>query len=192
MSMINFGSTRGVAMTLLFISLGITACKGASNKGSLSQDEISYAEHNESGSSNRDNKKKNSNNKSININKEKTMNTINLTKADFLSKVADYEGNPSEWKYLGDKPAIIDFYASWCGPCKTIAPILEELASEYGEDIYIYKIDTEKEQELAAVFGIRSIPTLLFIPRDGDPQVAHGAMPKTSLKEIIDNVLLKK
>lgn len=120
------------------------------------------------------------------------MTTINLTKADFLSKVANYEANPSEWKYLGDRPAIIDFYASWCGPCKMIAPILEELAAEYGDSIYVYKIDTEKEQELAAAFGIRSIPTLLFVPMDGDPQLAQGAMPKESLKEAIDAVLLNK
>lgn len=122
----------------------------------------------------------------------KTEKTIHLTKADFLSKVADYESNPSEWKYLGDKPAIIDFYASWCGPCKTIAPVLEELAEEYDGQIYVYKIDTEKEQELASAFGIRSIPTLLFVPIEGQPQMAQGAMPKASFKEAIENVLLKK
>lgn len=120
------------------------------------------------------------------------MKTINLTKADFLSKVADYEANPSEWKYLGDRPAVIDFYASWCGPCKMIAPILDELAAEYGDSIYIYKVDTEKEQELAAAFGIRSIPTLLFVPMDGAPQRAQGVMPKDALKEAIDVVLLNK
>lgn len=118
--------------------------------------------------------------------------TIHLTKADFLSKVFDYESNPQEWKYLGDKPAIIDFYASWCGPCKTIAPILEELAGEYDGQIYIYKIDTEKEQELAAAFGIRSIPSLLFIPMEGQPEMAQGALPKSTFKEAIETVLLKK
>lgn len=120
------------------------------------------------------------------------MKTIQLTKADFLTKVANYEANPTEWKYLGDRPALIDFYASWCGPCKTIAPILEELAAEYGDSIYIYKIDTEQEQELAAAFGIRSIPTLLFVPMEGAPQMAQGAMPKASLQEAIDAVLLNK
>jgi thioredoxin len=120
------------------------------------------------------------------------MKTIHLTKSDFLTKVANYETTPNEWKYLGDKPAIVDFYASWCGPCKTIAPILEELAAEYGDQIYIYKVDTEEEQELAAAFGIRSIPTLLFIPMDGEPQMAQGAMPKASFKEAIEKVLLKK
>lgn len=120
------------------------------------------------------------------------MKTIHLTKAEFLSKVANYETNPSEWKYLGDKPALIDFYASWCGPCKMIAPILDELAAEYGDSIYIYKIDTEKEEELAAAFGIRSIPTLLFVPMEGSPQMAQGALPKHALKEAIDKVLLNK
>ena len=109
---------------------------------------------------------------------EKKMGTIHLTKAEFLTKVANYEANPTEWKYLGDKPCIIDFYASWCGPCKTIAPILEDLAKEFDGQIYIYKIDTEKEQELAAAFGIRSIPTILFCPVGENPHMGQGAMPK--------------
>jgi thioredoxin len=124
--------------------------------------------------------------------KETEMRTIQLNKIDFLNKVANYEANPTEFKYLGDKPALIDFYADWCGPCKAIAPVLEELAKEYGDDIYIYKINTENEQELAALFGIRSIPSLLFVPMDGQPQMAQGALPKASLKEAIDKVLLKK
>lgn len=123
---------------------------------------------------------------------KKKMGTIHLTKDDFLKKVMDYETNPTEWKYLGDKPAIIDFYADWCGPCKMIAPILEELAEEYADDIYIYKVDTEKEQELSVAFGIRSIPSLLFIPMDEAPQMAQGALPKHALKEAIESVLLKK
>jgi len=122
--------------------------------------------------------------------KEKNMKTIKLNKADFLTKVANYESTPNEWKYLGDKPAIIDFYADWCGPCRSIAPVLEELAEEYGDKIYIYKVDTEKEQELAALFGIRSIPSLLFIPMNGKPQMAMGALPKSELKKAIDEILL--
>ena len=124
--------------------------------------------------------------------KENKMKTIELTKADFLKKVMDYETNPQEWKYLGDKPAIIDFYASWCGPCKMVAPILEELAEEYDGQIYIYKVNTEMEQELAGVFGIRSIPSILFVPMEGQPQMATGAMPKSSFKEAIEQVLLEK
>ncbi|MCE1155818.1 MAG: thioredoxin [Bacteroidales bacterium] len=128
----------------------------------------------------------------ITTNETKKMGTIKLTKAEFLTKVANYEANPSEWKYLGDKPCIIDFYADWCGPCKTIAPILEDLAKEYDGQIYIYKVDTEKEQELAAAFGIRSIPSLLFVPMNEQPQMAMGALPKETFKKAIEEVLLKK
>lgn len=128
----------------------------------------------------------------ININETKKMGTIQLTKAEFLEKVANYEADPTEWKYLGDKPCIIDFYADWCGPCKVVAPILEELAQEFADDIYIYKVDTEKEQELAAAFGIRSIPSLLFCPVDEQPQMAMGALPKETFIEAINDVLLKK
>jgi thioredoxin len=124
--------------------------------------------------------------------KENKMKTIRLNKIDFLKKVVDYESNPNDWKYLGDKPALIDFYADWCGPCKVVAPVLEELAKEYDGKIYIYKIDTEAERELAAVFGIRSIPSLLFVPMNGMPQMAQGALPKSALKEAIDKVLLEK
>lgn len=120
------------------------------------------------------------------------MKPIHLTKAEFLKKVVDYEGNPTEWKYLGEKPAIIDFYASWCGPCKQVAPILDELAAEYGDKIDIYKIDTEQEQELAAAFGIRSIPTLLFVPMEGKPQMVQGAIGKADFEKIIQEVLLAK
>lgn len=128
----------------------------------------------------------------IKTNESKKMGTIHLTKAEFLQKVANYETNPTEWKYLGDKPCIIDFYADWCGPCKAIAPVLEELAKEYDGQIYIYKVDTEQEQELAAAFGIRSIPSLLFCPMNEQPQMAQGALPKETFKKAIDEVLLKK
>lgn len=118
--------------------------------------------------------------------------TIKLTRADFLTKVANYEANPEKWEYLGDKPCIIDFYADWCGPCKMVAPILEELAAEYEGEIYIYKVDTEAEQQLAGEFGIRSIPSLLFCPMGEAPQMAQGALPKDAFKQAIEEVLLKK
>ena len=122
---------------------------------------------------------------------KKEMKAIHLTKAEFLTKVMNYEKNPNQWEYLGDKPCIIDFYADWCGPCKMIAPILEELAQEYDGQIYVYKIDTEKEQELAQAFGIRSIPTLLFVPMNEQPQLVKGALPKSEFKKAIDEILLK-
>ena len=119
------------------------------------------------------------------------MNVMNLTKADFLNKIANYETTPTEWKFLGERPAIIDFYATWCGPCKMLAPVLEELAKEYNGKIDIYKVNVEDEEELASVFNIRSVPSILFIPMNGAPQMAQGAMPKPSLKDAIENVLLK-
>lgn len=123
-------------------------------------------------------------------NQNKIMKTIQLTKSDFLKKVADYEKSPSEWKYLGDKPAIIDFYADWCGPCRMVAPVLEELAQKYQGKIHVYKVNTEQEEELAAVFGIRSIPSLLFAPMEGRPQIARGALPKDILEDAIEDILL--
>ena len=111
-----------------------------------------------------------------------------LTKETFQTKVFNYEKN-QEWKFEGDKPCIIDFYADWCGPCKMVAPILEELATEYDGKLNIYKIDTEVEQELASVFGVRSIPSLLFVPLEGQPQMAAGALPKETFKQAFKDVL---
>ena len=133
----------------------------------------------------------NSNKIENNMNTTTTKKTINLTRTEFLEKVANFEETPDKWVYLGDKPAIIDFYADWCGPCKMIAPILEELAAEYEGQIYIYKVDTEAEQQLAGEFGIRSIPSILFVPMGEDPQMAQGALPKDAFKEAIEEVLLK-
>lgn len=113
-----------------------------------------------------------------------------ITKADFLDKVWNYEKDTADWKYRGELPCIIDFYTTWCGPCKRLAPILEELAVEYKGKIVIYKVNTEVERELAAVFGIRSIPTLFFCPKNAAPQVAKGLLPKETLKRAIDEVLL--
>lgn len=114
--------------------------------------------------------------------------TENLTKETFLEKVFNYE-NSTEFKYAGEVPAIIDFYADWCGPCKMLAPVLEQLSEEYGDKLKIYKIDTEVEQELSAVFGIRSIPSMLFCPIGEDPQMANGGLPKQQIEKIIAEVL---
>lgn len=111
-----------------------------------------------------------------------------LTKATFQEKVFDFEKN-KDWTFEGDIPCIVDFYADWCGPCKTIAPILEQLSEEYKGKINIYKVNTEKEQELSAVFGIRSIPSMLFVPMGEQPQMAAGALPKAQLEGVIKDVL---
>lgn len=113
-----------------------------------------------------------------------------LTKQSFQDKVFNYEQN-KEWKFEGDLPCLIDFYADWCGPCKTLTPILEELSEEYKGKINIYKVNTEEEQDLAATFGIKSIPSLLFCPSEGQPQMAQGALPKDQLRKTFDELLLK-
>ena len=123
--------------------------------------------------------------------------TTMLTKAMFLEKVWDYENSPKEWKYKGEKPALIDFYADWCGPCRTAAPILEEVAGEFAGEVIVYKIDTQVERELAAVFGVKSIPAFLYIPMDGKPTMASGiARTKEDTKKMftqnINTILLKK
>lgn len=119
------------------------------------------------------------------------MATIQLTTAAFKSEVFNYE-TAQEWKYEGKLPAIIDFYADWCGPCKMVAPVLEELSAEYEGKIVIYKVDTEAELELSSVFGIQSIPTFLFIPMEGTPMLQRGALPKNVFKEVIEEELLPK
>jgi thioredoxin len=116
------------------------------------------------------------------------MATIQLTTKDFKEKVFNYE-TEKDWKYEG-LPAIVDFYADWCGPCKMVAPILEELSKEYENRLVIYKVNTDREQELSAVFGIQSIPTMLFIGADGEPMMQPGALPKHVLKQVIEEQLL--
>ena len=120
-------------------------------------------------------------------------NVTHLTKADFLAKVYNYEKNPKEWKYEGDKPAIVDFYATWCGPCKAIAPVLEKLAAEYKGKIVVYKIDTDKEPELSGCFLAYAVsrPFCSFRQK-GTPQVAQGALPEEALRKTIDEFLLGK
>ena len=119
------------------------------------------------------------------------MPTVQLTHQMFLDEVFDYT-TQKDWKFKGNKPAIIDFYADWCGPCKMVAPILDELSKEYDGKINIYKVDTEAEQELSSVFQIRSIPSMLFIPKGKEPMMNAGALPKHQLKDIIEKELLEK
>ena len=111
----------------------------------------------------------------------------NLTKESFIEKVFDFE-NEKDWNFKGELPAIIDFWAPWCGPCKMIGPVLEDLSKEYEGKIDIYKINVDDEHELAGAFGIRSIPTLLFIPKDVQPQMVSGALPKSAFEKIISEV----
>ena len=113
-----------------------------------------------------------------------------LTRSSFIKNIADFENNPEEWVFLGKRPVILDFYADWCVYCRQLAPILEELAEEYEGKIDIYKINTDREQEIAAIFGVVSLPTLFFIPMEGVPQYAKGALPKEELKRIIESILL--
>lgn len=117
------------------------------------------------------------------------MATVKLSAEKFKQEVFDYTQN-QEWSFLGNKPAIIDFYADWCGPCQMVAPIFEELSKEYAQELVIYKVDTEVEQELSAIFGIQSIPSILFIPKKGSPMMQRGALPKHALKKVIDEELL--
>jgi thioredoxin len=120
----------------------------------------------------------------------KTVKPEHLTVESFKEKVFNYDKNPDNWVYEGDLPCVIDFYADWCRPCKLIAPIMDELAQEYEGRIKVYKVDTEKQRELSRVFGIRSIPAVLFVPMEGKPQMSTGALPKESYKQAIDSFLL--
>jgi thioredoxin len=126
---------------------------------------------------------------------EKSVKAIHITRAYFLDKIWDFENSPNKWVYKGDKPCIIDFYADWCGPCKIAGPILEELANEYKDQIYVYKVNTEEERELSATFGIRSIPAFLCCPQNGEPQMASGIArsnedTKKMFKQMIEEILL--
>ncbi len=113
-----------------------------------------------------------------------------MTTADFLAKVHDYHANPDVWKFKGDKPCLIDFYADWCRPCKMLAPVMEELAAEYVGLINVYKVNVDQEKELSAAFGIQSIPSLLFVPKDGQPAMQAGVLPKEQLEYYIKTFLL--
>ena len=124
--------------------------------------------------------------------KKETASVIQMDKQMFLNKVFDYTTGATEWKYQGEKPAVIDFYATWCGPCRMVAPILKDLAKEYGDSIIIYKVDTDKEKELSMAMGIQSLPTIVFIPQTGQPQIIVGAAYKSTFRRAIDEVLLNK
>lgn len=149
--------------------IALSACAGQQEKKELKGNQVSTTQQKET----------------------KKMKTIELNKEDFKKRVMDYEANPTEWKFAGKKPAIIDFYATWCGPCKQTAPILEELANEYDGKIDVYKVDVDQQEELAALFGVQSIPTLLFIPTDGKPQKVVGALGKGQFEDVIKQVLIK-
>ena len=118
------------------------------------------------------------------------MATIHLTNEQFIARIGDYKSNPGSFVFLGDKPALIDFYADWCGPCKMLAPVLEEVSDEYAGKVDVYKVNVDAEEELAMLFGIRSIPTLIFIHKDGTMHRSQGAMGKPQLKEAIEKILL--
>ena len=120
-------------------------------------------------------------------------NVIEMDETMFLTRVFDYmDKNATEWKYKGDKPCIIDFYATWCGPCKMIAPTLKELAKKYKDSIYVYKVDVDKQKRLAGAMGIQSMPTVVFIPIKGQPQVIVGAADRDTFYRAVKEVLLKE
>lgn len=114
-----------------------------------------------------------------------------LTKESFKEKIFDFEVN-KDWKFAGSRPCIIDFYADWCGPCKAVAPVLQKLSEEYKGKVDFYKVNTEEQRELSAMFGIRSIPSILFVPMKDQPQMAAGALPREAFIDVINNILLKK
>ena len=123
--------------------------------------------------------------------KEKKMKVTELTAEVFKKQVMDYEKHPNEWVFAGERPAVIDFYATWCGPCKATAPVIDELAGVYDGKVDFYKVDVDKQEELAALFGVRSIPTLLFVPKTGKPNMQVGAMNRQQLEDAIKSTLLK-
>jgi thioredoxin 1 len=170
---------------ILFLGFGLTMCTNDQSNRDADEQTSDYEIDERSTD-------KNSDSKSVPSGKA----TVKLTKPVFIDKVMDYESNPESWNYRGELPCIIDFYADWCAPCKQVTPVLEELAKEYKGKIIIYKVDTEQERELASAFGIRSIPTFLFCPMEGQPQMSSGIArtpdeTKKMFEQIIQDFLLK-
>lgn len=122
---------------------------------------------------------------------KKETKVINLTYNEFVKKVWNFEKDPNTFKYEGELPCVVDFYATWCGPCRKVSPIMEKIAKEYDGMLIIYKIDVDKEPKLASTFSVRSIPTVLFIPKEGQPSKQVGALSEQQYKQIIENNLLK-
>lgn len=161
-------------VALAIFTAVVTACSGKGNNRSAERDDGSQATVV---------KEK--------VKGDKKMKVTEMTKEMFKEKVMDYENNPQEWNFKGDKPAIIDFYATWCGPCKMTAPNVEKIAEEYDGKIDVYKVDVDQQEELAALLGVQSIPTILFIPKNGTPAKSVGAMGYGQLKDAVNQVLLK-
>lgn len=162
-------------IVLAVIASAVTACSGKGNSETVKAEAV--------GSSQAKTKEQ--------VKGDKKMKVTEMTKEMFKDKVMDYENNPQEWNYKGERPAIIDFYATWCGPCKMTAPNVEKIAEEYDGKIDVYKVDVDQQEELAALFGVQSIPTILFIPKTGTPAKSVGAMGYGQLKDAVNQVLLK-
>lgn len=181
-----------IILAVIFAALLVSCGKKDDKTVTYNTPQKEQFKNNSVNNNNINNSTNNTSTEKINNNKENntkgSTKMVHLTAAEFKQKVFNYE-TEKEWKFTGDKPVIIDFYADWCGPCKMVAPVLEELSKEYDGKVQIYKIDTEEEQELAQVFGIRSIPSILFIPMEGKPQMTMGALPKESFVQAINEVL---
>lgn len=181
-----------IILAVIFAALLVSCGKKDDKSFTYNTPQKEQFKNNSVNNNNINNSTNNTSTEKINNNKENntkgSTKMVHLTAAEFKQKVFNYE-TEKEWKFTGDKPVIIDFYADWCGPCKMVAPVLEELSKEYDGKVQIYKIDTEEEQELAQVFGIRSIPSILFIPMEGKPQMTMGALPKESFVQAINEVL---
>ena len=171
---------RTVVLMVAVMAFGLTACT-QNNKPSNNNKAQANAEISIKGDETNSQEEGN----------EQSMSVKEMNAEMFKHNIMDYKKNPNKWQFKGDKPAIIDFYATWCGPCKATAPILEEIAGDYAGQIDVYKVDVDKQRELASLFGIRSIPSILFIPKTGEPSMQTGAMNKAQFEEVIKSVLLK-